>query len=60
MNNKLIVRIIAFTLAVVMLLGLFVGVVFADEPEYAGLSSYYSSAEFEAEYTYGGDDLGAT
>ena len=58
MNTKLIVRILAFAMAVIIALGCFLLPALAAETE--GLSSYYSSAEFEAEFTYEGDDLGAT
>ena len=58
MDTKLIVRIMALLLAVIMGLGCFLIPAFAAEPE--GLSSYYSSADFEQRYTYEGDDLGAT
>ncbi len=58
MNTKLIVRILAFALAVILGLSCFLLPALAAETE--GLSSYYSSAEFEAEFTYDGDDLGAT
>ena len=58
MNTKLITRILAFALAVILALGCFLLPAMAAEVE--GLSTYYSSAEFEAEFTYGGDDLGAT
>ena len=56
--NKTIVRAVALALAAVMLLGLLAGIVMADE--YGRNRDLYSSAEFEAEYTYEGDDLGAT
>ena len=56
--NKTIVRVVALALAAVMLLGLLAGIVMADE--YGRNRDLYSSAEFEAEYTYEGDDLGAT
>ena len=58
MDTKMIVRILAFALAVIMGLGCFLIPAMAAETE--GLSSYYSSGEFEAEFTYEGDDLGAT
>jgi len=58
MDRKMIVRILAFALAVIMGLGCFLIPAMAAETE--GLSSYYSSGEFEAEFTYEGDDLGAT
>ena len=58
MNTKLITRILAFALAVILALGCFLLPAMAAEVE--GLSTYYSSAEFEEEFTYGGDDLGAT
>jgi len=58
MNTKLITRILAFVLAVILGLGCFL--LPAMAAEYAGPSSYYSSAEFEEKYTYEGDDLGAT
>ena len=58
MDTKLIVRILAFALAVIMGLGCFL--LPAMAAEHTGLSSYYSSAEFENQYTYAGDDLGAT
>ena len=58
MNTKLITRILAFALAVILALGCFLLPAMAAEVE--GLSTYYSSAEFEADFTYGGDDLGAT
>ena len=58
MNTKLITRILAFALAVILALGCFL--LLAMAAEYAGPSSYYSSAEFEEKYTYEGDDLGAT
>ena len=55
--NKIVVRAVALALAAVMLLGLLAGIVMADE--YSQNQERYSSAEFEAEYTYQGDDLGA-
>ena len=55
--NKTIVRAVALALAAVMLLGLLAGIVMADE--YGQNRDLYSSAEFEAQYTYEGDDLGA-
>ena len=58
MDTKLIVRILAFVLAAIMGLGCFLIPAMAAEPE--GLSTYYSSGEFEAEFTYEGNDLGAT
>ena len=58
MNAKIITRILALILAVVLALGCFLLPVLAEEAD--GMSSYYSSAEFEAQYTYEGDDLGAT
>ena len=58
MNAKIITRILALILAVVLALGCFLLPVLAEEAD--GMSSYYSSAEFEAQYTYQGDDLGAT
>ena len=57
--NKTIVRGIALALAVIMALGLLSGVVLADE-YYGKNRELYSSAEFEAEFTYEGNDLGAT
>ena len=57
--NKTIVRAIALGLAVVMLLGLLAGIVMADEYNPGQNRVLYSSAEFEAEFTYEGDDLGA-
>ena len=58
MNTKLIVRILALVMAVILGLGCFLIPAIAAEPQ--SLGSYYSSAEFEAEFTYEGDDLGAT
>ena len=58
MNTKLITRIMALALAVILALGCFLLPAMAAENE--GRSTYYSSAEFEAEFTYEGDDLGAT
>ena len=58
MDTKLIVRILAFAMAVIIALGCFLIPAIAAETD--GLSTYYSSAEFEAEFTYEGDDLGAT
>ena len=55
--NKTIVRAVALALAAVMLLGLLAGIVMADE--YGRNRDLYSSAEFEAAYTYEGDDLGS-
>ena len=62
MDTKLIVRILALVLAVIMGLGCFLIPALAAEadPKYVSESAYYSSAEFEAQYTYEGDDLGAT
>ena len=62
MNTKLIVRILAFAMAVIIALGCFLIPALAAEaePKYVSEGAYYSSAEFEAEYTYEGDDLGAT
>ena len=57
--NKTIVRVIALALAAVMFLGLLVGIVMADEYNPGQNRDLYSSAEFEAEFTYEGDDLGA-
>ena len=57
--NKTIVRAVALGLAVVMLLGLLAGIVMADEYNPGQNRTLYSSAEFEAEFTYEGDDLGA-
>lgn len=51
MNKKVLVRIVALILAAVMLLGIFAGIVSAAETEGDSLSSYDSSAEFEAEDT---------
>ena len=59
MNRKNLIRTVSLVLAVVMLLGIFAGTVFATETE-GSLRSYYSSAEFESAFTYEGDDLGAT
>ena len=58
--NKTIVRAVALALAAVMLLGLLAGIVMADEYNYGQDRDLYSSAEFEAKYTYEGNDLGAT
>ena len=58
MDKKTLTRILALILAAVLALGCFLLPVLAAEIE--GRSSYYSSAEFEAEFTYEGDDLGAT
>ncbi len=58
MNTKTLTRILALILAAVLALSCFLLPAMAAENE--GLSSYYSSAEFEAQYTYSGDDLGAT
>jgi len=58
MNAKTLTRIMALVLAVVLLLGCFLLPALAAENE--GLSTYYSSAEFETQFTYEGDDLGAT
>ncbi len=57
MDKKRIVRIMALMLAVILALGCFLVPAMAAEVE--GLSTYYSSEEFEAQYTYEGDDLGA-
>ncbi len=58
MDKKTLTRILALVLAAVLALGCFLMPVLATE--YEGQSSYYSSAEFEAEFTYEGNDLGAT
>ena len=58
MNKQTLTRVIAMILAVVLLLGCFLLPALAAEND--GLSTYYSSAEFESQYTYEGDDLGAT
>ena len=58
MNADTIKRIVAAALALILALGCFVMPALAAESE--GMSSYYSSPEFEAEFTYEGDDLGAT
>ena len=58
MNKQTLTRVIAMLLAVVLLLGCFLLPALAAENE--GLSTYYSSSEFESEFTYEGDDLGAT
>ena len=58
MDRKLIVRIVALALAAILGLSCFLLPAFATE--YPGMSSYYSSTEFEDLYTYTGDDLGAT
>ena len=58
--NKTIIRVIALGLAVIMALGLLSGIVLADEYNYGQNRVLYSSAEFEAQYTYEGSDLGAT
>ena len=58
MDKKTLTRILALILAAVLALGCFLLPVMAAENE--GQGSYYSSAEFEAEFTYEGDDLGAT
>ena len=57
--KKTIVRGIALALAVIITLGLLSGVVLAAD-YYGQHRDLYSSAEFEAEFTYEGDDLGAT
>ena len=57
MNKQLITRIIALILALVLILGLVAGIVSAAEFPNADL---YSTADFEAAYTYNGNDLGAT
>ena len=57
MNAKLFRKIVVGILALLMILGC---VMPALAAETENLSSYYSSAEFEAEFTYEGDDLGAT
>ena len=57
--NKTIVRAVALILAAVMLLGLLAGIVMADEYNPSQNRAMYSSAEFEAEFTYEGNDLGA-
>ena len=48
MNVKIITRILALILALVLGLGCFLLPVLGAETQ--GLSSYYSSAEFEAQY----------
>ena len=58
MTRQTITRIMALLLAGVLLLGCVLMPALAEE--YDGLSSYYSSPAFEAEFTYEGDDLGAT
>ena len=58
MDRKLIVRIVALVLAAILGLTCFLLPAFATE--YASTGSYYSSAEFEEQFTYEGDDLGAT
>jgi len=60
MKTKQITRIICLVLAAILFLGLIITPILAAETEGADLGSYYSSAEFEAEFTYDGDDLGAT
>jgi len=57
MNTDTIKRIVAAALALILALGCFVMPALAAESE--GMSTYYSSPEFEAEFTYEGDDLGA-
>ena len=58
MTKQTLTRVLALALAVILALGCFLLPVLAAETD--GQSSYYSSAEFEAEFTYEGDDLGAT
>ena len=57
MNKQTVTRIIALILALVLMLGLVAGIVSASEFPNA---DFYSTADFEATYTYHGDDLGAT
>ena len=59
MNNRKIVRIIAGVLAALLFITAFVLPALAAE-ETPGRSATYSSEAFEAEFTYNGDDLGAT
>ena len=59
MNKRTLVRAVAAVLALLLAVTAFVLPALAAE-ETTGLSNTYSSEAFEAEYTYGGDDLGAT
>jgi len=56
MNTKRFRQIVVGLLALLMILGCILPALAAETEN---LSSYYSSAEFEAEFTYPGDDLGA-
>ena len=60
MNKKIITRIIAGLLALVLALSCLGVAVFADEYNPGQHSEWYSSEEFESQYYYDGDDLGAT
>ena len=59
MNKKILVRVVAAILALLLVVTAFVLPALAAE-EAESLSAIYSSEAFEAEYTYDGDDLGAT
>ena len=58
MNTRTFVRILACLMALLIAFGCIALPAMATK--YVGISSYYSSAEFEELYTYTGDDLGAT
>ena len=58
MDKKMFIRILALVMAAILGLGCFLLPVLGAEPE--AISTYYSSEAFEKEFTYTGDDLGAT
>ena len=60
MNKKLITRIVAGLLALILGLSCLSVAVFADEYNPGQNGAWYSSEEFESQYYYDGDDLGAT
>ena len=60
MKKHFVKRLATGALAAVMALGLAAPAFAAEEEVTNPLTGYYSSEEFESQYTYNGDDLGAT
>ena len=60
MKKKFFTRCASLALAAVMGMGMAAPALAAEDEPVNTLTTYYSSAEFESQYTYTGNDLGAT
>ena len=60
MKKKFFTRCASLAMSAVLGIGMAAPAIAAEEEPVNTLTTYYSSAEFEAQYTYEGNDLGAT